>query len=87
MFEVVGRASFEVLAAGLRRGSVFGREPVSGIKDQFPSDASLMGGKDERQRLMVRIEQDEKGVVFDGIALGIRLRNGIAGQPHPTGHA
>src|SRR5207237_3653961 len=50
---------------------------------QLPPHARAMGGQDEGEWLMVRIEEQEKGVADDGLALFVRLLDGVPGQAQP----
>src|SRR5262249_60826172 len=53
------------------------------IEDRLPPDAPVVSGKDERQGLVVGVEQDEQRVVHDRAPVGIHLVDRIAGQAEP----
>ena len=76
MLQVVGCAAFEMLAAR-PAGKL-----VPGIKNQLPTNAALVGGKDECDRLVVRVEEQEEGIVPDRITLSIHLCDRVSGKPH-----
>lgn len=39
-----------------------------------------MGGENKCHRFMMRVQQDEKGVVFDLVSITVHLRDGVASQ-------
>src|SRR5215468_4862873 len=55
--------------------------PVTGVEHQLPAHARLVGGKDEGNGLVVRIQEQEEGVGHNGLSPPVHLLDAVAGQP------
>src|SRR5262245_45264675 len=75
------RAALEVVhLAGSEDSGPIRHLPVARVERGLPAHAGLVRGQDERNGLVVGVQQDEEGVADDGLAHVVHLLDRVAGQ-------
>src|SRR5262245_58827451 len=82
------RASLEIVViTGAERAAALGGFPGARVEHELPPDARLVRRQHERDPFVVRVQQDQEGVIDDPVAHVVDLLDGVAGQPQPDAAA
>src|SRR6202051_2827737 len=68
------------LAGAVRPAPVF-HVPSAGVEHGLPAHARVVAGEDEGDALVVGVQEEEEGIVDDGLPHVVDLLDGVTGQP------